>query len=219
MPLMTENLMNPENRPDAPRRRNRKGEDTRRRILEAAVTCLKDQGYAACSVEAVMQTAGLSRGSVLNQFATRLDLMAGAADHAMQHMIADSSQRMNHIEGAREKLFRHVDVIWESQQIPEASAVTEILLASRWDHDLADRLKDVVRTIEHNIDHFVGDVARQAGISRIEEYQLHVRVLVLSLRGIAIERMFDNDRDIMQRALERIRQMHERQCHRLLESG
>ena len=44
----------------------------------------------------------------------------------------------------------------------------------------------------------------------------HVRVLILSLRGIVIESTYDDERPAIRQAIVRLRQMHERQCARLL---
>lgn len=198
------------------KRRNRKGAETRQRVLEAAVNCLQKFGYANTSIESVMSEAGLSRGSVLNQFPTRLDLMSAAASAAMMAMVNDSWRRIEAIQGAAQRLEQHVDVIWQSQNMPEAAAVTEVLLAARWDHELAARLKPVAEYVEADIDSLVEQVAIDAGIENVVEYQLHVRVLILSLRGLTLENMYDDNRDIMRRALDRIRQMHHRVCARLL---
>ncbi len=198
------------------KRRNRKGAETRQRVLNAAITCLHKSGYANTSIETVMGEAGLSRGSVLNQFPTRLDLMSAAAGEAMSVMIQDTWQQMAELGSPRRRLEGHLDVIWHSQNIPAGSAVTEILLASRWDHELAERLKPIAMEVERNIDRLVEQIAIDNGIVDVAEYQLHVRVLILSLRGVTIENMYDDDREIMRRALDRLRQMHKRQCERLL---
>ncbi len=199
------------------RRRNRQGERTRQRVLEAAINCLHKSGYGNTSIESVLTEAGISRGSVLNQFPTRLDLMAATADAAMQVLMADSQARMGETKDPLERIIRHVDVIWETQNIPAAAALSEILLAARWDLELAERLKPVIESTEKEIDRLMAGLATDAGIKDVAEYQLHVRVLILSMRGIAIESTFDNDRAIMRRALERFRQMHRRQCKRLMD--
>ena len=51
--------------------------DTRAKIMDAAVRCLAQYGYAATSTPLVARTAKVSRGSLLHQFPTKVDLVSG----------------------------------------------------------------------------------------------------------------------------------------------
>lgn len=201
------------------RRRNRKGEETRRLLVRAAVECLTEIGYAATSVEAVMAKAGVSRGSVLNQFPTRLDLMRAASEAAMRAVMADTQARFEGMDDPATKMRRLCDVFWESQNIPEAAAVTEVLLAARWDAELARALRHVAVGIEAEIDADVARIATSAGAADVEACIVHVRTLILSLRGITLELMFDPQRKIIHGALNEIRATHAVFCERMLQAG
>ena len=87
----------------AGRRRTRRGEETRRQLIEACIDCLTERGYAGTSIEAVMSKSGISRGSVLNQFPTRLDLMTATIETAMRainegHVYHFFTKPCNHLE-------------------------------------------------------------------------------------------------------------------------
>lgn len=201
-----------------PRRRTRKGEETRRAILTAAIGCLNALGYAGTTVESVMARSGLSRGSVLNQFPTRLALMAATAETAMQAMIEDGRARAEGIADPVERYRSACDRDWAAQNIPEAAAVTELLLAARWDTALAEALRDVARRIEREIDQDTERMVREAGIRPefLDECIVHGRILILALRGITLELTFDRDREVIHKALERIRLMHRVHCDQVL---
>ena len=198
------------------RRRNRQGEATRALLLESAITCLHEKGYAATSVDAVMSVAGVSRGSVLNQFPTRLDLMIAAAEGAMRAMMAHSAERLGEIDDPEARLRAMFDVAWEAQGKKEGTAMTEILLASRWDTDLAAGLRPIAEVIEQEIDRIALENGRAAGVSDLEDFRLQHRILILSLRGITIETSYDADREIMRHALESLRKSYNRHCDRQL---
>ena len=198
------------------KRRTRKGEETRRLLVTSAVECLTEQGYAATSVESVMAKAGVSRGSVLNQFPTRLDLMSAASEAAMRAMIADTRTRFEGVDSPVTKMRRLCDMFWQTQNIPEAAAVTEVLLAARWDADLAKRLRHIAVEIEVEIDADVQRIAQAAGIKDVEACIVHARMLILSLRGITLELMFDPQRDVIHSALAELRAMHAAFCDRVL---
>lgn len=202
--------------PALSRRRNRKGLETRELLLNTTVDCLTIFGYANTSVETVMARAKVSRGSVLNQFPTRLDLMTATADWAMHRMIRDTGLKMKRFDTPETRLYGNFEVVWEVQNSQEAIALSELLLASRYDDALAESFRPVAQAIEAEIDAYAAEIAAEAGISDIAEYQLHSRILILSLRGITIESMYDGNRDVMRRALERLRAGHRRECDRLL---
>jgi AcrR family transcriptional regulator len=200
------------------RRRTRRGEETRRALLHAAIRCLNDLGYGGTTVETVMARAGVSRGSVLNQFPTRLALMAAAAEAAMQAMIEDGRRRAENVTDPVERYRAACDRAWETQNLPEGVAVTELLLASRRDPALAHALQDIARRIEREIDLDTENTIRAAGVpeEHFEECIVHGRILILALRGITLELMFDRDREIIHRALSRIRLMHALHCDEVL---
>ncbi|HPF24735.1 MAG: TetR/AcrR family transcriptional regulator [Hyphomonas sp.] len=198
------------------RRRNSRGEETRRALIAACVACLNERGYAATSIDAVMARAGASRGSVLHQFPTRLALMAATIETAMQDMMADTRARYDAVPDPADKLRRMSQLYWESHQIPEATAVTEVLLAARWDPELARELRIISETIEVEIDEDVRRIAAEAGVRDIEACVVQSRLLILSLRGITLELMFDADRRMIRRALEEIHARHAARCETML---
>jgi len=54
---------------------------TRARLLDAALSVIRTQGYAATTVDDICRAAGLSKGSFFHHFATKEDLAVGAARH------------------------------------------------------------------------------------------------------------------------------------------
>ncbi|HAY07004.1 MAG TPA: TetR/AcrR family transcriptional regulator [Hyphomonas sp.] len=202
----------------APRRRTKRGEETRRVLIRAAIGCLHDLGYAGTTIETVMARSGLSRGSVLNQFPTRLALMAATSEAAMQAMIADTRARTAAIAGPAEQYRAMCDITWAAQNLPEGAAVTEVLLAARRDEALAAAFRPVAQRIETEIDQYTEELVRAAGVQEedIDACLLHGRVLILSLRGITLELSFDSGRTMINRALDLIRAQHAAHCDRVL---
>ncbi|MFN4025252.1 MAG: helix-turn-helix domain-containing protein [Hyphomonas sp.] len=203
----------------ARRRTTRRGEETRRQLIRAAVDCLSERGYAATSIEAVMERAGASRGSVLHQFPTRTDLIAAAVEAAMEAMIADTRARMRALPDPQQRYRSMCDLFWETQNIPEGAAVTEALLAARWDDALARALRPIAARIEAEIDDDTRAMALAAGAADADACIVHARVLVLTLRGITLELMFDKERTMIHRALEEIRAQHSAHCDQVLGAG
>ncbi|KIF69380.1 TetR family transcriptional regulator [Streptomyces sp. AcH 505] len=57
---------------------------TRRRLLEAAVACLAEVGWAGSTVAVVAERAGVSRGAAQHHFPTREDLFTAAVEYVAE---------------------------------------------------------------------------------------------------------------------------------------
>lgn len=62
---------------------------TRQRLLESAVTCLAEHGWAGSTVTVVAEHAGVSRGAAQHHFPTREDLFTAAVEY-----VSEERQRM-----------------------------------------------------------------------------------------------------------------------------
>ncbi|MFE0701992.1 TetR/AcrR family transcriptional regulator [Streptomyces sp. NPDC058872] len=57
---------------------------TRQRLLEAAVSCLAERGWAGSTVAVVAERAGVSRGAAQHHFPTREDLFTAAVEYVAE---------------------------------------------------------------------------------------------------------------------------------------
>lgn len=57
---------------------------TRQRLLEAAVACLAESGWAGSTVSVVAERAGVSRGAAQHHFPTREDLFTAAVEYVAE---------------------------------------------------------------------------------------------------------------------------------------
>lgn len=83
-----------------------------------------------------MAEAGLSRGSVLHQFPNRVALMVATAERAMRRVMDSAGVMAAAIEDPFERLSDYARISWETHSAPEGLALTDILLAARWDAEL-----------------------------------------------------------------------------------
>ena len=59
----------------------RKSEITRTALLDAAVDCFYELGYARTTTDNIARQAGVSRGAMLHHYPTRFDLIRAAVQH------------------------------------------------------------------------------------------------------------------------------------------
>lgn len=110
---------------------------TRRRLLDAAVECLYELGYARTTTVEVQARSGVSRGSLLHQFASRNDLLMAAVEHLGAEMFADLRRRALDLPHGAAGFDVAVDVMADLVFAPTAIAAIELWNASRTDEELA----------------------------------------------------------------------------------
>ena len=199
-----------------PRKLTRRGIDARQRIVAAMVTCIVRAGYDATTVEHVMAEAGLSRGSLLHQFPTRLELAVATAEHAMRTVMADADARVGEIASPLERLVQYPRVMWETQTSDCGLALTDILLAARWDQQLALALLPVTSKIEVQVSEELLVLAEKAGLPDPAAYVAHGWLLLASTRGLIIEYKLDPSRPMILSAMQALQDEHRLLCERLL---
>jgi TetR/AcrR family transcriptional repressor of nem operon len=57
------------------------GQDSKTKLLDAALQVIRAKGYTACRVEDICTAAGLTKGSFFHHFKSKEDLALAAADH------------------------------------------------------------------------------------------------------------------------------------------
>lgn len=195
-----------------PRRLTRRGADMRARILGATIACIVRSGFAAMTVESVIAEAGISRGSMLHQFPTRLDLVVATADRAMHVVLQQARDRAGAIEDPFRRLADYAQIVWDTQSLPEGLALTEILQAAGWDRELAAAIRPIAAIVEQEVrDEMVG-LATAAGIADIETMVARGWLLVSSARGLIIEHRLNEERPMILAAIEEMKASHRRFC-------
>jgi len=197
----------------------RRGIDTREKILDATIKCIVRAGFTATTIEHVMAEAALSRGSVLHQFPNRVALMVATAERAMRGVMDAARSMAEAIEDPFERLSDYARISWETHSQPEGLALTDILLAARWDRELLDGLQPVTSRVEQEIhDEFI-KLAREAGFADAEALVPHGWLLIASVRGLIIENSVNQSRPMIIAAIERMKERHRRFCANLAARG
>lgn len=198
-----------------PRKLTRRGADVRNRIIGAMISCVVRSGFDATTVEHVMAEAGLSRGSVLHQFPTRLELTVATAETAMRAVMADAEGRSAAIADTFERLAQYPAIMWETHTADHGLALTDILLAARWDTELAHALLPVTSGIELQINQTLLTLASEAGLADPSAFVPHGWLLLASTRGLIIEYKLDAARPMILAAIQTMHDEHRRLCERL----
>jgi AcrR family transcriptional regulator len=178
-----------------PRSRAERTADSRLLILDAAVACLVEDGYAGASTLAVQARAGVSRGRLLHHFPSRARLLVAAAQHLSTTLLAEVQQRAVAIMAdephGRERVGRAIDLMWATFQEPPFWAAMELWTAARTDPDL----RAALRSEEHRLRTAIRAVADGIWGPEIAGAPLYAELcelLFTSMRGVAMVYAFED---------------------------
>ena len=129
---------------------------THERLLDAAYACLLTDGYAATTVGAVQQRAGVARGTLLHHFPTRGALMAGVVEDVVERRLTLTGAETR--TGGWDEL---VDAVWRELNGPAYAVVLELWVAARTDAELREALlplqERIFATVHRSVTALVGE--------------------------------------------------------------
>jgi AcrR family transcriptional regulator len=118
---------------------------TRAALLDAAIECLVERGYAATTTIETVRRAGVSRGAQLHHFPTKAQLLAAAVEHLFDRRRAEFVEALEALHPKADRLDAALDLLWSMFQGPAFVAWTELWVAARTDPELALVVVDVER--------------------------------------------------------------------------
>lgn len=166
----------------------RRGKATREILLSSAIKLVALHGYAATTIQAVLDDAGVGRGSLLHQFPTRDLLIVATAEEAMARMLAAVESGLLRHGDLLNGMIDFPNILWRVQNDLPALAFTEIQLASRWDSSLEDGLKGAMATVNELTSDKIRLVAQQYAIDDLPGFLNEVYLLIAATQGLAIGR-------------------------------
>ncbi|WP_336082623.1 TetR/AcrR family transcriptional regulator [Nocardia sp. SSK8] len=113
---------------------------TRERILACTAECLLESGYAATTVSAVQERAGLARGTVQHHFPTRAELLIAATSRVVDLRLDKFRREAELLAPGRDRLQSVVDLAWRDLNSPAFFTALDLWVAARTDAELRDRL-------------------------------------------------------------------------------
>lgn len=175
--------------------RAQRSEDSRTRILDAAVACLVDGGYSGATTLTIQGEAGVSRGRLLHHFPSRDRLLVAAAQHLAVKRVADTETRITRLldgapVGTFERADRVVELLWQSFAEPHFWASVELWTAARSNGEIAEALRPEERRLGAAIR---GSMARMFGeeLASRPRFKQVRDLLLTSMRGAALTYTFD----------------------------
>jgi AcrR family transcriptional regulator len=115
---------------------------TRAALLDAAIDCLIERGYAATTTIETARRAGVSRGAQLHHFPTKAELLGAAVEHLLERRTAEFRALVATVDPEADLLDVAMDLLWSMFQGPAFAAWVELWIAARTDPELAATIID-----------------------------------------------------------------------------
>jgi len=126
---------------------------TRQAILEAAVRCFVEHGFANTTTAMIADEASVSRGAMMHHFPSRSAVMNAVVGYLHVRRLNEYRALMTDIDSpdrtvTRAEIRVSVETAWEYVNLPSFIAYQELLGAARTDPDLAESVREVERDFE-----------------------------------------------------------------------
>jgi len=126
---------------------------TRQAILEAAIQCIIDHGYAQTTTSLIADRANVSRGAMTHHFPSRSDVLTATIEYLHERRLQEYRALVQEFDissklTAREQIETVVDMAWKFATLSSSTAYQEILMASRTDPELKRVLEPLEKEFE-----------------------------------------------------------------------
>ena len=175
---------------------------TRQTLLDSTIALIASTGYAATTIQAVLDRSGISRGSLLHQFKTRDALMVAAGEEAVMQMFDAAQAKLSDFDAPIDALRGYPVVLWQVQNEVPARAFGELQLASRWEKGLQAGLRRAVKEANDRISRELRAIAELNGLQNIERLIVEVSALISAIQGLAVSSILIEDKQKIQEVLD-----------------
>lgn len=123
-------------------------------ILDAAIECFINIGYASTTTARIAERAGVSRGAMLHHFPSKSELMRAAVEHLHGKLLALYTSHIEKIPmdlPVDERNRRGIQGYWDYLSSDLYTAYHELCVAGRTDPELQHILEDSIASFDQAI--------------------------------------------------------------------
>ena len=157
---------------------------TQAALLDAAIDCLIEDGYANTTTARVAERAGLSRGAHLHHFQTRAALVAAAVERFAERRIDELQHEIERLPRGSDRARRALDLLWRLYSGPLFQAAVDLFAAARTDPELRENLARFERVIARETVRLCRDLFEDH--AEREDFPELLELVLSTIRGLAL---------------------------------
>ena len=180
---------------------------TRQAILEAAVRCFVEHGYANTTTAMIADEASVSRGAMMHHFPSRSAVMNAVVGYLHVRRLNEYRALMTDIDSpdrtvTRAEIRVSVETAWEYVNLPSFIAYQELLGAARTDPELAESVREVERDFEREFLKTVRSVFPHW--KQVKSLQAAHDLVQFVMQGMGVARHSSNRKQRANRVIETV---------------
>jgi AcrR family transcriptional regulator len=160
--------------------------ETRRRLLDAAISCLIERGYSNTTTSEIAERAGLSRGAQLYHFPKKEELLTNAVEHLFELVVGEMKEKVGRLTDEDDRRSMAIDLFWEIANGPLMTAFIELVVASRTDAYLRESVAAANDRAAQFIEKSFKELFPRPD-SANPDYELIPQIVALILEAMAFE--------------------------------
>ncbi|MGH7779526.1 MAG: TetR/AcrR family transcriptional regulator [Candidatus Binataceae bacterium] len=161
--------------------------DSRRRVLDAALSCLIDRGYSNTTTLEIANRAGLSRGSQLYHFPKKDALLTSAVEYLIELRIAEFQETVARLPKGADLWIEAITTFWDAWNGPLFFAWLELAVAARTDPALHKSVTTLNKRTNDYLHRALQQIFKPAPENR-ERFELVSWMIFFIFGSMAIER-------------------------------
>lgn len=165
---------------------------TRARILDAAIDCLQELGYARTSTPEIARRAGISRGGQLHQFPTKVELVTSAVERLMGRRRTEFLEAFARLPVGSDRAAAAIDLLWSMVQGATFDAWLELVVAARSDAELRPAVASMTERLRDTIEETFRELFPSPSSPDLF-YDVAPRFAFALLDGLAVNRIVATD--------------------------
>ncbi len=162
--------------------------ETRRRLLDAAIVCLIDRGYANTTTSEIAERAGLSRGAQLYHFPKKEELLTSAVEHLFELKFGEIKEKVSRLTDESDRRAMAIDLLWEISNGRLTTAWIELVVASRTDSYLQKSVSEANDRVSEFINRSFEELFPRTDAGN-PHYEVIPHIVCLTLEAMAFEGM------------------------------
>lgn len=173
-----------------PRRRTQEERraETKRRVLDAAVDVLVEDGYFHLTTGRVADRAGVSRGAQLHQYPTRQELVVAAMEYLAQRRAEGLRAEAARLPVDADRIHAAIGLFWSQFSGRLFQAGIELMVAARTDAALRAALTPFERELRRLSRELAAELFGPSAVAH-QDFRDVVTLVLNTMYGIALHRL------------------------------
>jgi AcrR family transcriptional regulator len=171
------------------------------RLLDAALECLVEEGFARFTTLSVCRRAGMSQGGLFRHFPTRDDLLAATLDHLIRQHVEAWEARFLQLSPSDRTAFAGLRLLSTVTTDPRLRAIFDVAAAARTDPVLRERLSLPLQEFMERMHSLARDLLGPAVPLEAGLFTTAIDLSLAAMLGLALLESADSDLERRERVV------------------